>query len=104
HAETVMELALLDASITGTTMLQGDFEDGTRWIVSVNEYSVAPMRPLPLGMQSVPLPVKMLVYQVEVTGGQSPNADYRLESLKVVSTIKREGPLGGTGATRMIVR
>jgi prepilin-type N-terminal cleavage/methylation domain-containing protein len=35
HAQTVMELALLDDSIRGATTLAGDFDDGTRWTVAI---------------------------------------------------------------------
>ena len=37
HARQVMELALVDDTITGPSTLAGDYEDGTRWSVAIGE-------------------------------------------------------------------
>ena len=38
HAETVLEIALLDDSVKQPTKKNGDFEDGTRFTVDIQEY------------------------------------------------------------------
>jgi len=84
HAETVMELTLLDASIRQPTTLQGDFEDGTRWRLLVDEWD--PPRPLQAQLQQPPrLPVKMLTFSVEVYSPGSSAADFRLQTLKLIN-------------------
>lgn len=85
HAETVMELALLDDSVKGPTTLHGDFEDGTRWSVVVADHELPSPQALP-GALERPLPIKLLSYTVEVFGPGSASADYRLVTLKVVPT------------------
>lgn len=83
HAETVMELALLDGSIRKPTTFRGDFEDGTRWTVRVDEYELPnPQRPNP--PLSV-LPIKLFSYTVEVLGPDSRVPDYRVQTLKIVN-------------------
>jgi general secretion pathway protein I len=83
HAETVMELALLDQSIRKPTSFPGDFEDGTRWTVRVDEY-VLP-NPQPLNPQQPELPIKLFSYTVEVMGPDSRVPDYRIQTLKIVN-------------------
>src|SRR5687767_10069925 len=46
HAQTVMELSLLDQSVKGPTTLRGDFEDGSRWMVVVSDFEMPSDRPL----------------------------------------------------------
>jgi prepilin-type N-terminal cleavage/methylation domain-containing protein len=85
HAQEVMETALLDKSILQPTTLSGGFEDGSHWIVLVEDYEV-PVSPesrqydLPQN-----IPVKLLSYTVEITGPGSRAPDYRLHTLKLVS-------------------
>lgn len=83
HAETVMELVLLDDKVRGPTTLGGDFEDGTRWTVVVSDYEMpeaAPLDTQPLP----PMPIKLLAYTVEVFAPRSSAPDLRLNTLKVV--------------------
>jgi len=96
HAETVMEMTLLDDSVKGPTTLRGDFEDGTTWTVAVTE---APLPPPPVpapGPQAQPidLGVKVLSYAVEVfePGSQSPG--FRLQTMKLVSSQDLKLPGG----------
>ena len=85
HAETVMELTLLDDSIRGARVLNGDFEDGTRWIVTINDYEMPKNELLPLSTTPTQeLNVKMLSYLVEVFAPESSSPDLRLHTLKLV--------------------
>jgi len=94
HAETVMELALLDESIQQPVERSGDFEDGTRFTVRVEEYEP----PIPPELQSRDLQqnmtVKLLRYTVEMFGPDSRGPDYRLRTLKLVNKRPNETPLG----------
>jgi prepilin-type N-terminal cleavage/methylation domain-containing protein len=86
HAETVMEMTLLDDSIVQPTTLTGDFEDGTRWALRVEE--VVPPPPenqTTLQTQQFQMPVKMFSYAVEVFAPESVAADFRLQTLKLVN-------------------
>jgi prepilin-type N-terminal cleavage/methylation domain-containing protein len=98
HAETVMELALLDSSIKGPTSFRGDFEDGTRWVVVVSDYEMPRDRPLQPGMTE--LPVKVLGYSVEVLGPESRSADVRLHTLKVIGALAGPTPPSLPGGLR----
>ena len=90
HAEAVMELSLLDETIKDARMLQGDFEDGTRWTLSVRDF----LPPIvdPLATQQTEMPVKLLAYTVEVMGPESKTPDFRIETLKLVPTRMELGP------------
>ncbi len=94
HAETVMELSLLDDAIRQPTSKHGDFEDGTRWDLAVTAVDTPRPASLPPGME---LPQKMLFYTVEVFAPDSQTPDLRLQTLKVVSTAQ---PLGLTQPLR----
>ena len=96
HAEAVMELALLDESIQQPTAFNGDFEDGTRWSVRVDEYTAQSSQTLPQpGLsEEQTLPVKLLSYTVEVVGPDSSRPDYRLQTLKLVGVSQQEIPAG----------
>jgi prepilin-type N-terminal cleavage/methylation domain-containing protein len=83
HAETVMELALLDDSVSGSTTLNGDFEDGTRWSVIIDDF-VPPDTDATLNPRQPLLPLKLLSYSVEVFAPGSGVPDYRVQTLKVV--------------------
>jgi prepilin-type N-terminal cleavage/methylation domain-containing protein len=91
HAETVLELALLDDSIEGPTVLQGDFEDGTRWTVEVTDF-VMPDPPWVDLQRPLQLPIKALAYDVAVIGPGSAAVDFRLHTLKIVSADPRTMP------------
>ena len=84
HAEAVMELALLDGSITQPTGYTGDFEDGSRWSVNIEEYE-PPLDPQ-MRPQDLPrrMPVKLLRYTVEMFNPDSRAPDYRLQTLKLI--------------------
>jgi len=93
HAEAVMELALLDDSIRQATTFSGDFEDGTRWLVRVNDYEAPDSRLLPFPQPGAPqleLPVKLFSYTVEVSAPNSTGVDYRLQTLKLVNVTQQE--------------
>jgi type II secretory pathway pseudopilin PulG len=83
HAQSVMELALLDDSIQQPTTFTGGFEDGTRWSVRVEEY-FPPDPPQSQAQTPVELPVKLFYYTVEMTSPDSKAPDYRLQTLKLV--------------------
>lgn len=86
HAEAVMELALLDDSNNEPRTFAGDFEDGTRWTVHIENYEM----PIPEGLQPRSSPqnmtVKLLSYTVEMFSPDSRVSDYRLQTLKLVNT------------------
>ncbi len=85
HAESVMELTLLDESIGGPKTLTGDFEDGTRWTLVVDDFEMPRNAPLPLlALQQPQLPFKMLSYSVDVFAPESPTPDVHLRTLKLV--------------------
>ncbi len=84
HAETVMELTLLDESIQGPSTLSGDFEDGTRWSVTVNDFEMPPTVPVSSIVQMPRRPLKLLHYYVEVFAPGSAAADFHLQTLKLV--------------------
>jgi prepilin-type N-terminal cleavage/methylation domain-containing protein len=94
HAEATMELALLDDTIRQPTSRSGDFEDGVRWTLQVENY--AP--PNPPEMQdrnlSQNMQVKMLRYTIEMFGPDSRTSDYRLQTLKLLNKRGDEPSLG----------
>jgi general secretion pathway protein I len=92
HAQSVLEMALLDASIQQPTTYSGDFEDGTRWSVHVEEYVPAELAPA-RAQTNVILPVKLFYYTVEMTSPDSRAPDYRLQTLKLVKASTGEPPL-----------
>jgi prepilin-type N-terminal cleavage/methylation domain-containing protein len=91
HAETVMELALLDDAVRRPTTFHGDFEDGTRWSVQVDELQVPGAQP-PNPMQPE-LPIKLFSYTVEVMAPDSRTADFRLQTTKIVNTQETALPM-----------
>jgi prepilin-type N-terminal cleavage/methylation domain-containing protein len=93
HAETVLELTLLDESILRPTSLTGDFEDGTRWAVRVEEM-VMPPPPNQNPLQQIMLPVKLLSFSVEVFAPESMAPDFKLQTLKVVNVPQEERLIG----------
>ncbi len=85
HAESVMELALLDDSIKQPTVFAGDFEDGTRWSVHVEDYIPPDLSQQLPGTSQVNMPVKLLSYTVEMFSPDSRTADYVLRTLKLAN-------------------
>jgi prepilin-type N-terminal cleavage/methylation domain-containing protein len=83
HAETVMELSLLDDGIRQPTVLRGDFEDGTRWSLLVEDVVMPRPQALPQGIE---MQQKILSYTVEVFAPDSQAPDLRLQTVKVLST------------------
>jgi prepilin-type N-terminal cleavage/methylation domain-containing protein len=83
HAEAVMEETLLDDTILDPTVLTGDFEDGTRWTVSIERYEL----PLPAQQESRNLQQNMscqlLQYTVDMLNPDSQVSNYRLQTLKL---------------------
>jgi prepilin-type N-terminal cleavage/methylation domain-containing protein len=98
HAETVLELSLLDEKIKHATVLRGDFEDGTRWSVQIQEY----MPPAdqkgfmtPEQIQAMErMSIKLFAYTVEVVGPESSVPDFRVQTLKLVNTQDPLQPIG----------
>ena len=82
HATSVMELALIDRAIQGPTSFDGDFTDGTRWIVRVEEY-VSEDAALHLSQD---MSARLLAYTVEMFHPRSSSVDYRLQTLKLIPT------------------
>ncbi len=91
HTQAVMELELLDDSITGPTTQRGDFDDGTRWSLVVSEVEM----PVPQTTMQIQMPVKVLSYVVEVTEPNSVTADYTLQTLKLVNAAQQPGQRRG---------
>jgi len=87
-----MELTLLDDSIQRSTVLQGDFEDGTRWSVEVRELEEP--SPLPSSQKPPELPVKLFSYTVAVVSPESRLPDFRLQTVKVVNVVEPLKPQG----------
>ena len=85
HAEATMELALLDDTIHKPTSRSGDFEDGVRWTLQVEDY--APPNPPDVQPRDLPqnMPVKMLRYTIEMFGPDSRTPDFRLQTLKLMN-------------------
>jgi prepilin-type N-terminal cleavage/methylation domain-containing protein len=94
HAEAVMELSLLDESIQQPTTFSGDFEDGTRWSVRVEEYDQPETQPPPAGSSTFKMPVKLLSYTIEMFSPGSGTSDYRLQTLKLVKATAENQPVG----------
>ncbi len=91
HAESVMELALLDDTITRPTSLQGDFADGTRWMIRITEHEM-PKPPQPLQVQQqIQMPVSLLAYALEIMAPGSATPDLRLQTLKLVNVETSPG-------------
>lgn len=84
HANSVMELTLLDESIKGPGAFSGDFEDGTRWSVQIKEYE--PTVPTGQQLPELPqmMPAKLLHYTVDMFHPHSNASDYQLQTLKLV--------------------
>jgi hypothetical protein len=95
HAEAVMELALLDPSIQEPTTFTGDFQDGTRWAVNVQEYTPPEALLGPAIPQPSRLRAKLLSFTVTVIAPDSREPDYRLQTLKLVpdSQVQNRGLL-----------
>jgi type II secretory pathway pseudopilin PulG len=86
HAEAVMELALLDDTIVQPRTYTGDFEDGTRFSVNIEEYELPDIeqpqsRDLPQNAQNQ---IKLLSYTVEMFSPGSQASEYRLQTLKLM--------------------
>ena len=98
HAETVLEIALLDDSVKRPTTKPGDFEDGTRFTVDIEEYQPPEEQQTRLTaeqiLQQAQFPIKLFRYTVEVIGPESTVPDYRLQTLKVVNLADPLHPMG----------
>jgi general secretion pathway protein I len=91
HAESVIETVLLEETITNPTVLRGDFEDGTTWVVQVTEVQVPPPQMLPGMSQPQVNPVKLLAFSVQVMDSGSQTADFVLNTVKVVPNLAMPG-------------
>jgi general secretion pathway protein I len=85
HAETVMEIVLLDDTIREATTVPGDFQDGTRWLAKVEEYQQQEPVSQTLTPQAAALPLRLFSYTVEVSNPGSNTADFTLRTLKLVN-------------------
>jgi len=98
HAETVLELSLLDEKIKHATVLRGDFEDGTRWSVQIQEYMPPPDQRGPMTPEQIQamerMSIKLFAYTVEVVGPESSVPDFRVQTLKLVNTLDPLQPIG----------
>jgi prepilin-type N-terminal cleavage/methylation domain-containing protein len=94
HAEAMMELALLDESIRQPTSRAGDFEDGVRWTLQVEDY--APPNPPQMQSRDLPqnMPIKMLRYTLEMFSPDSRAPDFRLQTLKLLNKRSNESSIG----------
>ena len=93
HAESVMESALIDSSILGPTSNSGSFQDGTSWIVRVEDYTELDKQTQTgsTTATSVSIP-KLLSYTVETTGPESVKPDCRFRTLKLVNVQTTNQP------------
>jgi prepilin-type N-terminal cleavage/methylation domain-containing protein len=98
HAETVLEIALLDDSVKKPTVLRGDFEDGTRWSIQIQEQEMTPEQQGRFAPEQIDqflkLPVRLFSYTVEVMAPDSTSPDFRLRTLKIVNIQDRLRPVG----------
>ena len=94
HAEAVMELTLLDDSIRKPIAFTGDFEDGTRWSVRVEDYTMPTADPLQQKLQpgaaAQNMQVKLLSYTVEMFSPDSRGPDYQLQTIKMVKKLPED--------------
>jgi len=91
HAQSVMELALLDDSIKEATTLKGDFEDGTRWTVVVTEVEMPVLSSVMTGVQPTQMPLKALSYAVEIMEPNSSTPNFQLQTMRLVNTSAQAG-------------
>jgi prepilin-type N-terminal cleavage/methylation domain-containing protein len=101
HAETVLEIALLDDSVKQPTKKTGDFEDGTRFSVEIEEYQPSAQQQERLTAEQIlqqeqqaRLPLRLFCYTVEVFGPESAVPDFRIQTLKVVNVTDPLHPMG----------
>ncbi len=92
QAQSVMELALLDESVTRPITFNGDFEDGTRWFVRVEEYALPDAQTQLRDQARQNMPVRLFQYTVEMLSPGSRAPDYRLQTLKLVRAQPEEQP------------
>lgn len=91
HAEAVMELALLDDSSNDPRTYTGDFEDGTRFSVNVEDYELPDADRLERRQLQQNVRWKLLRYTVDMFSPNSRGPDYRLQTLKLVRVEQRPG-------------
>ena len=98
HAETVLELALLDDSIKKPMKRNGDFPDGTRFVIAVDEYPMPPEQLAQLSPEQVQAlmnaKIRLFTYTVEVTKPDSDVPDFRLQTRKIVDISEPLQPVG----------
>ena len=86
HAQAAMEDALLNDQIVGATVLNGDFEDGTRFTVTISEVEMPPPNtPVPIAQLGAMRPPIVLSYVVDVMALDSTKTDIQLQTLKLVN-------------------
>ncbi|HSW39437.1 MAG TPA: prepilin-type N-terminal cleavage/methylation domain-containing protein [Acidobacteriota bacterium] len=85
QAQSVMELTLLDDTIRGPVALTGAFDDGVSWRVTVEEYVPPDQSAFDNRIPPRDMPVKLLHYTVDIFRPDSGTADYRLQTIKLVS-------------------
>jgi hypothetical protein len=70
----------LDPEVRDSRTFNGDFTDGTRWTMRIEEY----VPDEPASVDQVDMQVKLLAYTVEMFQPRSTAVDYRLRTLKIV--------------------
>jgi general secretion pathway protein I len=93
HAESVMEIILLDDTIREARTIAGDFQDGMRWVAKVEEYQQEEPVDQSLTPQQAVLPLQLLSYTVDVFSPGSSAADFTLRTLKLVNMQKTISPV-----------
>jgi prepilin-type N-terminal cleavage/methylation domain-containing protein len=85
HAKSVMETALLDDTILTASVLDGQFDDGTSWTVSID-----PITPeLPASLQNAPtqnLQFQLLQYTVDMISNDPSVPNYKIQTLKLTKS------------------
>ena len=86
QAQTVMEEQLLDDEITDPTTLSGSLDDGTLWTLYVEDYDPELSSDQASSVTTpADMPVKLLLYTVEMSSPDPQVAPYTLHTLKVVN-------------------
>jgi general secretion pathway protein I len=92
HAEERMESALVDSTILQPTSFSGTFQDGTSWVVRVEDYTeLDKQTQSTTATMSAGIP-KLLAFTVETTGPESVKPDCRLQTLKLVKVQTTSQP------------
>lgn len=93
YAQSIMESSLNRQDLQETTTFTENIEDGFLSTVSVEEYDPG-IDAEPQIQSRTTIPVKLMQYTVEITGPDSPEPVYRLQTLKIVNiSLERQQPI-----------